>query len=823
MKEDEGLVLASYLGFSRRRQPRPDTFRAPVFLAFLFAGILMRQTGASAQTPKTISVREATDYQGDQPIPGRLGQTVTVQGIIIGGPIPLGPTVILADFQDSTGGITLFSPNGDLLKARFQRGDEVRVTGTIQQYKGQTEILIRQMDVLGPGKPPLPRDVLVANLFAARYLGQLVRVEGIVHTKKGPGGRTEITLSDRSGELPIYLGGLLFRDPELSRQLVEGRLAAIIGVANYTQPAGGFSQSGYRLSPRDSADFVFRPVPPYKLVAAGFALLLLILIGIYLAFRHRAAEQQAREMGALVADLKQSEKALRQSEERYRLLFDRNLAGLFHSTLSGRILNCNEAFARMFGYASREEILVQPGVAHDFFSTPSERESLVSELQKKKVLTNLEMRLRRKDGSTAWVLENASLLDGEGNSPPLIEGTVVDITERKHLEEQSRQAQKMQAVGRLAGGVAHDFNNLLTIISGNTELLLDRIDPAKPPYKNATQIKKAADQASDLTRQLLAFSRMQVLQPKVLDLNAILSETAKMLPRLLREDIEVVLLPGVSLGLVKADQNQIDQIILNLAVNARDAMPQGGRLTIETANADLDESHPRPHSLVKPGKYVMLAVTDTGVGMDAETQAHIFEPFFTTKELGKGTGLGLATVYGIVKQSGGWIWVYSEVGKGTTVRIHLPRIEEAVPADASSGSRTSFPRGTETILLVEDQEGIRDLARPFLQESGYKVLEASDGEAALQVAQQYKSEIDLLLTDVVMPKMGGHELAQRMVALRPGLRVLYMSGYTEYVSAPDHDSYDGGFRLQKPFSMGTLAHKVREVLNAKQTTGVWPQ
>ena len=380
----------------------------------------------------------------------------------------------------------------------------------------------------------------------------------------------------------------------------------------------------------------------------------------------------------------------------------------------------------------------------------------------------------------------------------------------------------MEAIVRLAGGVAHDFNNLLTIISGNSELLLDRIDPAKPPHKNVSQIKKAADQASDLVRQLLAFSRMQVLQPSVLDLNRILSDTVKMLPRLLCEDIEVVLVPGASLGLVKADKNQIDQIILNLAVNARDAMPQGGKLTIQTANADLDESYARLHSPVKPGKYVTLAVTDTGMGMDAETQAHIFEPFFTTKEPGKGTGLGLATVYGIVKQSGGWIWVFSELGRGTTVKICLPRIQEPVAEGISSTHRASCPCGTETILFVEDQEGIRDLARPFLEDMGYKVLEAGDGEAALKIAKQYKGEIHLLLTDVVMPKMGGHALAKRMVVLRPGVRVLYISGYAEY-AAPDQDSYDGGFRLQKPFAMDTLARKVREALNAKQSAAVRSQ
>ena len=460
------------------------------------------------------------------------------------------------------------------------------------------------------------------------------------------------------------------------------------------------------------------------------------------------------------------------------------------------------------------------GRAQEFYSSPSERKVFIANLQEKRVLTNLEICLRRKDGSPVWVLENASLLASQGDLPDLIEGTLVDITERKHLEEQFRQAQKMEAIGQLAGGVGHDFNNLLTVIKGNSELLLARLDPAQPLHKSAEQIKKSADQAAVLIRQLLAFSRMQVLQPRVLDLNSIVAETGKMLPRLLREDIEVVLLLGTSLARVKADQNQIEQIILNLAVNARDAMPKGGKLTIETTNFDLDENYGRLHPGVKPGRYVILAVTDTGTGIDAETQAHIFEPFFTTKEPGKGTGLGLATVYGIVKQSGGWIWVYSEVGQGTVFKIYLPKVEEVVQADKPSGFRTPPPRGTETILLVEDQDGIRDLARPFLEDMGYKVLEASDGKAALQIAQQHQGEIDLLLTDIVMPIMGGYELAQRMAILRPEVKVLYVSGYAEYASAPagnlDHDA----FRLQKPFSMDALARRVRETLNAEQSVGV---
>ena len=823
MENVTDLFPETPFGFFRRRRIVPPAHRIHVLLVSLLVCFMIGERGAKAQPPTTMPVREATDYQGNQPTSGRVGQSVTVVGVLTDGPIPVGANSALADLQDSTGGITLYFPSRALLAGRFHRGDEARVRGIIEQYEGQTEILVRHIERLGPGTLPAPHDLLAADLLGTRYLGQLVRVEGKVSFKEDNRGKREIVLSDRSGHLPIYLGNLLLQDPEFAQRLVQGGQATVVGIASYSQPENGpVTLSGYRLIPRDPADFAFHPAPPYRLIASGLALMVVLFAGIYLVLRKRSAERRAQKTSLLLENLNQSEKSLRQSERRYRLLFDRNLAGIYRSTLDGRILDCNESFARIFGYASREVVLGLPGQAQEFYSSPSERKVFVSRLQEKKVLTNLEVSLRRKDGSPVWVLENASLLDGEGDSSALIEGTLVDITERKHLEEQFRQAQKMEAIGQLAGGVGHDFNNLLTVIKGNSDLLLERLDSAQPLHKNADQIKKAADQAAVLIRQLLAFSRMQVLQPRVLDLNTVVAETGKMLPRLLREDIEVVLLQGELLDRVRADQNQVEQIILNLAVNARDAMPKGGKLTIETANVDLDESYARLHPNVKPGKYVMLAVTDTGTGMDTKTQAHIFEPFFTTKEPGKGTGLGLATVYGIVKQSGGWIWVYSEVGRGTAFKIYLPKVSDVGEPDKPRGTRTPPPRGTETILLVEDQDGIRDLARPYLEGMGYKVLEAPDGEAALQIAQRHNGNIDLLLTDIVMPKLGGQELAKRMTALRPEVRVLYMSGYAEYTTAADANSHDDEFqfRLQKPFSMDTLARRVREVLYVEYSAGV---
>jgi len=397
------------------------------------------------------------------------------------------------------------------------------------------------------------------------------------------------------------------------------------------------------------------------------------------------------------------------------------------------------------------------------------------------------------------------------------EGLLSDITERKQMEQQLRQTQKMEAVGQLAGGVAHDFNNLLTVIRGHTDLLLDHIGQTDALRRNVEQIQKSSDRAVSLTRQLLAFSRKQVLQPKVLDLNAVVAEMGKMLPRLIGENISLTISAAPSLGRVKADPGQIEQVILNLAVNARDAMPQGGKLTIETANVELDETYAREHLTARPGPHVMLAVSDTGSGMDPETQSHIFEPFFTTKELGRGTGIGLATVYGIVKQSGGWIWVYSEVGKGSTFKIYLPRVDEPEKAETPK-ARLGIHRGTETVLVVEDNESLRQLTCEFLVSTGYTVLVAQDGSEAIRITEQHAGPIHLLLTDVVMPGMSGHELAQRLAILRPDIRSLYVSGYTGDAILQQGVLEEGASFLAKPFTRDALAQKVREGLEARRGT-----
>jgi len=422
-----------------------------------------------------------------------------------------------------------------------------------------------------------------------------------------------------------------------------------------------------------------------------------------------------------------------------------------------------------------------------------------------------EFRICRKDGREVWLNDTGVVVQGS-NAHPVMEGIIVDITERKVLETQLQQSRKMEAVGRLAGGIAHDFNNLLTIITGYTDLALSRPSVPFDLRTDIERIENAAARAAALVRQLLAFSRKQVLQPKTLDLNAIVLNLDKLLRRLIDDHIEMITRVDETLGKVKADPAQIDQVIMNLVVNARDAMPDGGRLVIETRNVDLDSTFANDHAPCKPGRYVMLSVSDTGIGIDPSAIAHIFEPFYTTKESGRGTGLGLSTVYGIVKQSGGYIWVNSAPGKGSTFEIFLPRVEESAPHEEPARVPPADARGSEVVLLVEDEEAVRELVRTILVSHGYEVIVAADPQHAERIAGKFPGEIHLLLTDVVMPGASGRDLATRIARSRPSIRVLYMSGYTENIITSGGLLERGLAFLQKPFSPSTLIQKIREVL-----------
>jgi PAS domain S-box-containing protein len=468
---------------------------------------------------------------------------------------------------------------------------------------------------------------------------------------------------------------------------------------------------------------------------------------------------------------------------------------------------CNAAFARMTGYGAEEVVGRNPWFLEGEGTDPSASAEVRKAIQEQRDC-HVTLLAYRKDGSTFW--EDLSL---SAVRNPVGEVTHfiffhTEVSARKNAELALVQAQKVEAIGQLAGGVAHDFNNILAVITGYCEMAQRQIGADHAARPRLEQILKAANRAADLTRQLLAFSRKQVLQPRPLDLNVIATDAQKMLGRLIGEHISMVIKPGAFLGTVNADPSQIEQVIFNLAVNARDAMPKGGTLTIETSNIDLDESYASQHPSVVPGRYVMLAVSDTGTGMTPEVQAKVFDPFFTTKAEGQGTGLGLATVYGIVKQSGGNIWIYSEPGQGTTLKIYLPRIDRPgidVP--------TEIPRGTETILLAEDTETLREVIRENLQEHGYLVLPAADGREALALARAYDGPIHLLLTDVVMPVMGGADLAAALSELRPELPVLYMSGYTDGALSQHGVLGEGILLLEKPFSSDRLARMVRMVLD----------
>ncbi len=511
------------------------------------------------------------------------------------------------------------------------------------------------------------------------------------------------------------------------------------------------------------------------------------------------------------AALRSAQEGLRLSEVNFRSLVTNAPYGICRCDPQGALLDANPALVAMLGYSSAKEMsgLNLAALYSDF----QHWFALADQLKLRQPFQGIEAEWRKKDGTKVFVRLSGRAIDALRKST-FFELFAEDITERHMLEQQFRQAQKMEAVGRLAGGIAHDFNNLLMVISGYCEFLMEGVGSDPKLRTPAQEIARAAERATALTRQLLAFSRKQMLLPKVVDLNGLVTESMNMLTRVIGEDIDLIMVPAADLGSVEADAGQIEQVILNLAINARDAMPQGGKLTIETGNVTLDETYARFHSPVKPGEYVMLAVSDTGLGMDTDTQTHIFEPFFTTKGH-KGTGLGLSTVYGIVKQSGGYIWVYSEEAKGTTFKIYLPRVSatgqpvvaEIQPAEAQ------LARGHETVLLVEDEPTLRELVRQYMQNQGYIVLEATEPAAALRISSSHSGPIHLLLTDVIMPGMNGRELAQRISSFRSEMKVLFMSGYTENAIGHNGMLEEGINLLQKPFTLPALKAKLREVLD----------
>ena len=506
-----------------------------------------------------------------------------------------------------------------------------------------------------------------------------------------------------------------------------------------------------------------------------------------------------------------NEIAIRQSERRFHELFENAKDILFTLDLEGNVTSLNKSAEEVMGWSRSEalQLNIKSLVAPEHLNLCSQ---MMQRILNEEPLQHFEINMLRKDGRKVLLQASARLIYSNGERHA-IQGIARDVTERRQLENMVQQSQKLEAIGRLSGGLAHDFNNLFCVISGHTELLTEQMEPAQPALRNLAQIKKAVDSAASLTRQLLAFSRKQVFHPRVLDLNAEVVETRKMLGRLVGEQIEFFTSLQPALGSVRVDPVQLEQVLVNLVLNARDAMSQGGKLTIETKNVDLEEGARSKRSIVPAGKYVVLSVTDNGCGMDEEAQSRIFEPFFTTKELGKGSGLGLATVYGIVKQSGGFIWVYSELGQGTTIRVYLPRVDSSPALHSLGNPHTEVRQGSETVLLVENADSLRNLAKELLKASGYAVLDADSGREALRIASSFSGPIHLLLTDVIMPGMGGKQLAQQFTSLRPATRVLYMSGYSNDGIVQSGILESGALLLEKPFTREILLRKVRQVLD----------
>jgi PAS domain S-box-containing protein len=515
-----------------------------------------------------------------------------------------------------------------------------------------------------------------------------------------------------------------------------------------------------------------------------------------------------------ISELLRAKEAIQKSEAKFQTIFEGMAVGIALVNTDGRVMESNQALQKMLGYRVEElygKVLNELAHPEDASQDLDLHKKLIAG---EKEHYQIEKRYIRKDGGVVWARLNVSLATGLREVPPYTIHMIEDITAWKQLETQFLQSQKMETVGQLAGGIAHDLNNLFTILSGYSQLSLLEISEDHPLRGNLEEIRRTTDRAAQLTHQLLAISRHQVMDMKVLNLNQLLKGLEKMLGRIIGEDIELITRLAGDLGEVKTDPGQIEQAILNLVVNARDAMPNGGKLIIETHNVELDETYARSHFNVIPGRYILLSMTDMGCGMSPEVKEKIFDPFFTTKGKGRGTGLGLSMVYGIVKQSGGYIWVYSEINQGTTFKIYLPWVDEEADDLSRQEETGDFPEGDETILLVEDDDSLRNLTAKVLRDQGYTVLEAANGDEAMKLARELAhKKIHLVLTDLVMPQMGGKELVEQFTLLHPDTRILFISGYTDGIMIHQASLKPGTPFLQKPFSPMELARKVREVLD----------
>ncbi len=725
-----------------------------------------------------------------------LNETLMITGVVTDVPHDVGLGNSLANMQDATGGIALFGDHAVLPPGGFKRGDILEASGKLTQYRGMEELQLDSARRTGTTVPPPPVNVSTVKLNGEEHSGSLVRVKGQIVLQPNGG----IALRDDSGEIPIYLLRSFFQHTSFVQRLLQGGEVEIVGFARQRVNDGEPPGSGYLLAPRDDLDFKFGPLTRYRETAA----VTLVVLGcfLYLWWRRRAAEKRERALTILSEGWKESDERFRQMAGSVGEVF------WMLDVKSNKLLYVSPAFERIWG-RSPSILDERPNLLETVH--PEDRDHIRAFLERNALHPCEETyRIVRPDGAVRWIHDRSFPIFSQDGKPYRVTGIAADITDQRELEEQLRQAQKMDAVGRLAGGVAHDFNNLLTIIGGYSQTLLDSTPAEDPQRTQLEQILKASNRAAALTSQLLAFSRKQVVQPQLINLNHLLTNMESLLRRVMGEHISLRTALSKALLYVKADPNQLEQVLINLAANARDAMPEGGEFRIETTVLDAREGggEGRP----KEGKYACLKVTDTGIGMNHAVLEHAFEPFFTTKGVGKGTGLGLSTVYGIVQQNQGTIHLSSERGRGTVFEIYLPAVPPGEEAKEAARVTESL-QGNETILVAEDEPDVRKLVRDALEKLGYTVLPAADGYEAIRILEQHSAPVHLLLTDVVMPLMSGRELAKRVQSVKPSVKVIYMSGYTDDTLA-FHGSpqLDNGF-IQKPFTVTVLAEKVRKVLS----------
>ena len=717
--------------------------------------------------------------------------------------------------------------------------------GDVSHYRQEAEEVLRANDLdfrdfhLGPGGSQIhlglniplraapnspPVGAILIGIDPSDYLYPLIQSWPV------PSKSAETLLVRRDGNEVVYLNELRHRRGTALKLRIPLDRAEIPAVRAAMGQEGFAKGLDYRAVPVLA---VTRSIPgtPWFLIAKvdaseagapiwGLAVLIFGATSLILAAGLVALLIWRRRELRFYRERHRAQQALGASEALFQATFEQAAVGMAHVALDGGFLRVNQRFCDITSYSSDElQRLTFQAITHP--DDLAADEAKARQLLDGAIETySSEKRYIRKDGSTVWVNLTVSMLRSPSGQPVHYIGVIEDITRRKlseeareRLEEQLLQARKLESVGRLAGGVAHDFNNHLTVINGYCDLILARLGSEDPLRGSLIQVRRAGEQSAQLTRQLLAFSRKQILKPVSVDLNSVIHDTRKMLERLIGESVELVTVLGPELHSITADPGQLNQVLMNLALNSRDAMPSGGKIIIETSNVNLDESYAVQHADVVPGAYVLLVVTDTGQGMDAETQRNIFEPFFTRKERGRGTGLGLATVYGIVRQTGGWIWVYSEPGRGSTFKIYFPATDRRPEPLPTSHALPAGPRGAETVLVVEDQENVRGLIIATLSEFGYQVLNAANGQQALTRSQEYTGPIHLLITDVVMPGMSGRELTGRLVELRPEMKVLFISGYSENVIAHQGVLDPGVAYLAKPFPPNRLSDKVREILD----------